>query len=96
MIHYLKPHSKILYYYFLDDIVKENSLTKEYLQESILPINWTISPETKSIITSDGRIFAVGCRNTENKIDNYLYEITDTKVSKRTKIPQPKKQPGII
>ena len=56
-----------------------------------LPIKWNFSPETKSIITPDGKIFAINARTTKERIHPSMYEITEEKVSNRGQIPQPKR-----
>ena len=48
------------------------------------------------MITANGKIFAIGCRTTKDKIDPYLYEITESKASNRGPIPAPKRDSSLI
>lgn len=57
---------------------------------------WTFGQFTRSVITGTGKIFAVGCRTTKDKIDPYFYEITESKASNRGPIPAPKRDSALI
>ena len=65
------------------DVCKVHTIGKEFYQERQLNNEWTFSKWTKSVITPSGKIYAINCRTTKEKIDPYLYEITDVKASNR-------------
>jgi N-acetylneuraminic acid mutarotase len=71
-------------------------VAKEYYQERELSNEWTFSKSTKSVITSSGKIYAINCRTTKDKIDPYLYEITETKASNRGPMPVARRDSAIL
>jgi hypothetical protein len=60
-------------YYFLSDLCKVHTFGKEFYHEKILSNDWNFSTYTKSVTTSNGKIYAINCRTTKEKIDSYLY-----------------------
>ena len=48
------------------------------------------------MITPSGKIYAINCRTTDNKIDSYLYEITETKASNRGPMPVARRDSAIL
>ena len=76
ILSYCLPGTNKLAFYSLADAIKVHTIGTEYYQERQLSNEWTFSRETKSIITSSGKIYAINCRTNKDKIDPYLYEIT--------------------
>jgi hypothetical protein len=60
-------------YYMLDDLYKIHTFGKEYYHERVLSNDWTFSPCTATVATPNGKLFAINCRTTQDKIDPYLY-----------------------
>ena len=83
-------------FYSLADVCKVHTIGKEYYQERQLSNEWHFSPYTRSTITPSGKIYAVNCRTTKDKIDPYLYEITDSKASNRGPLPAPKRSNALL
>jgi N-acetylneuraminic acid mutarotase len=90
------PNTKKLAYYTIADIVKSPTVGKEYYQERELANDWNFSTETRSVITSAGKIYAINCKTTSQKIDPYLYEITDVKASNRGPQLAPKRDAALL
>lgn len=55
-----------------------------------MPVTWNFSPFVKTLITPDGRIFAINCKSTPSRIDPCMYEITPEKVSNKGRMPNAK------
>lgn len=90
------PGTAKLAYYLLSDLAKTPSAGRELYRERQLGNDWTFSAHTRTATTSDGRIFAVNCRTTPERIDPYLYEITEAKASNRGPLPSPLRDTSII
>lgn len=67
------PLTRKVAYYSMADACRVPTLTKDYYHERELSNDWAFSPETRSVITPAGRIFAINCRTTRDKIDPYFY-----------------------
>lgn len=85
-----------MYSYRMDDICKLLTIQKEYIQENELPVAWNFSPFVKTLITPDGKIFAINCKSSQHKIDPCMYEITAEKVSNKGRLPNAKLNVGFI
>ena len=73
ILHYCLPGTNKVAFYSLADACKVHTIGKEYYQERQLSNEWNFSPFTRSTITPSGKIYAVNCRTTKDKIDPYLY-----------------------
>jgi hypothetical protein len=95
-MHYCLPGTNKLAFYSLADACKVHTVGKEYYQERQLSNDWTFSNYTRSVITPSGKIYAINCRTTKDKIDPYFYEITETKASNRGPAPAPKRDSALL
>ena len=96
ILSYCIPGTHKLGFYSLADVCKVDTIGKDYYQERELTNEWTFSRQTRSVITPSGKIYAVNCRTSRNKIDPYLYEITESKASNRGPIPAPKRDSAML
>lgn len=83
-------------FYSLADVCRVHTVGKEYYQERELTNDWTFSQYTKSVVTPAGKIYAINCRTTKDKLDPYLYEITDSKASNRGPLLAPKRDSALL
>ena len=64
------------------DVVRTATISKDYYQESV--------------ITPNGKIFAINCRSTKDKIDPYFYEISESKASNRGPLMAAKRDATLV
>ena len=75
----------------MNDICKILFMESDYYHEKTLSNDWVFSPWTRSVTTPEGKIFAINCKTTKNKIDSCMYEIGDLKASNRGPLPNPRR-----
>lgn len=80
----------------MSDICKIHTISKEYYHERQLSNEWKFSNETRSVITPSGKIYAINCRTSKQKIDQYLYQISDVKASNRGPLLAPKRDASLL
>lgn len=90
------PGTKKFGMYSLADLCKVYTVGKEFYQERQLGNDWEFSKYTRSVITPSGKIYAINCRTTSEKIDHYFYEISESKASNRGPLPVPRKDSALI
>lgn len=91
ILYHLKSGTRKIFYYYLPDICKLLSVTKQYIREQTLPTSWQFGDYVRSLSTPQGSIYAINCRTSKDKLDPSLYEIDvcQNKVSNRGPIPSP-------
>lgn len=78
------------------DVCRVSTLNSEYYHERTLANDWNFSSETRSVITPSGKIYAINCRSTKEKIDPYFYEIGDAKASNRGPLPTARRDAALL
>lgn len=78
------------------DVCRVSTLNSEYYHERTLANDWGFSTETRSVITPSGKIYAINCRSTKEKIDPYFYEIGDAKASNRGPLPAVRRDAALL
>lgn len=65
VLHYCIPLTKKVAFYLMADVCRVPTVNSEYYHERTLSNDWNFSPETRSVITPSGKIFAINCRSTK-------------------------------